>query len=126
MLFEIPYRLSDREEWALVCILLEHQTKADWRTPLITLIYAALYWEWQLRQWEEKNKPKPDFLLRPILPVVLHTGSRPWNTVKTLRDLLVGPAVFRPFLPDWQPLFWELAQHRPINCSIPATRCCRS
>src|SRR4051794_24122885 len=37
LLFEIPYRLPDREDWALVCVLLEHQTKADWRTPLITL-----------------------------------------------------------------------------------------
>src|SRR6266849_2454249 len=49
LLFEIPYRLPDREDWALVCVLLEHQTKADWRIPLITLIYAVLYWEWQLR-----------------------------------------------------------------------------
>jgi hypothetical protein len=113
LLFEIPYRLPDREDWALVCILLEHQTKTDWRTPLTTLIYAALYWEWQLRQWEVLKSPRPDFLLRPILPVVLHTGSRPWGTVKTLRDLLVEPAVFRSFLPDWQPLFWELAQHSP-------------
>jgi hypothetical protein len=53
LLFEIPYRLPDREEWALVCLLLEHQTRADWRTPLVTLIYAVLYWEWQLRKWEE-------------------------------------------------------------------------
>jgi hypothetical protein len=51
--------------------------------------------------------------LRPILPVVLHTGPRPWGTIKTLRDLLVEPAAFRAFLPDWQPLFWELAQHSP-------------
>lgn len=111
LLFEIPYHLPDREEWALVCRLLEHQTKADWRTPLITLIYAVLYWEWQLRQWEELKKPKPDFLLRPILPVVLHTGSRPWGTVKTLREMLVEPEVFRAYLPDWRPVFWELAQH---------------
>lgn len=113
LLFEIPYRLPDREDWALVCLLVEHQTKADWRTPLLTLIYAALYWEWQLRQWEEHSPPKPDFLLRPILPIVLHTGSRPWGTVKTLRELLVEPEVFRLLLPDWRPLFWEVAQHSP-------------
>jgi hypothetical protein len=111
LLFEVPYRMPDREDWALVCILLEHQTKADWRTPLITLIYAVLYWEWQLRQWEAQEKPRGDFLLRPILPVVLHTGARPWGTVKSLRDLLVEPVVFRQFLPDWNPLFWEVAQH---------------
>jgi hypothetical protein len=113
LLFEIPYRLPDREEWTLVCLLVEHQTKADWRTPLATLIYAVLYWEWQFRQWEEQKPPKADFLLRPILPVVLHTGSRPWGAVKTLRDLLVEPEVFRAYLPDWRPVFWELSQHSP-------------
>ena len=113
LLFEIPYRLPDREEWALVCVLVEHQTKAEWRTPLMTLIYAVLYWEWQLRQWEGQAPPRGGFLLRPILPVVLHTGIRPWGAVKTLRDLLVDPGVFRQFLPDWQPLFWEVAQYSP-------------
>ena len=44
-----------------------------------------------------------------ILPIVLHTGTRPWGTVRTLRELLVEPTVFRPFLPDWTPLYWELA-----------------
>jgi hypothetical protein len=111
LLLEIPYRLPDREDLALVCILLEHQTRADGRTPLITLIYAALYWEWQLRQWESQPKPKPDFLLRPILPIVLHTGSLPWGTVKSLRQMLVEPEAFRAFVPDWQPLFWELSRH---------------
>jgi hypothetical protein len=61
LLFEIPYRLPDREDSALVCVLLEHQTNAEWRTPLITLIYAALYWGWQLRQWEAQTPPRGDF-----------------------------------------------------------------
>ena len=110
-MFEIPYRLPNREDWALVCLLLEHQTRSDWRTPLTTLIYAVLYWEWQLRQWESQPKPRGEFVLRPILPVVLHTGSRPWGSVKTLRDLVLEPVEFRQFLPDWKPLFWEVAGH---------------
>ena len=31
LLFEIPYRLADGERWALVCVLLEHQSKTEWR-----------------------------------------------------------------------------------------------
>src|ERR1700722_12973125 len=46
LLFEIPYRHADGERWALVCVLLEHQTRTEWRVPLTTLIYATLYWEW--------------------------------------------------------------------------------
>ncbi len=113
MLFEIPYRLGDGERWALVCVLLEHQTRTEWRVPLTTLIYAVLYWEWQLRLWEQHPIPRPTFQLTPILPIVLHTGSRPWGSARNLQDLVVEPAVFRPFVPSWQPMFWELAEHSP-------------
>jgi len=111
VLVEIPYRIGDAERLALVCVLLEHQTKADWQIPLRTFLYLALYWEWQWRMWEMMPTPKVEFALTPILPIVLYTGSRPWGTAKSLRDLLGPPAVFHEFAPHWQPLFWELATH---------------
>ena len=83
------------------------------RVPLTSFIYATLYWEWQLRLWEEHPAPKPAFQLTPILPVVLHTGSRPWGSAQNLQDLVVEPVAFRSFVPNWQPIFWELAEHSP-------------
>jgi Putative transposase, YhgA-like len=111
LLFEIPYRTADRETLALVCVLVEHQSQTDWQVPLKTFVYAALYWEWQWRTWEEAKPPKPEFALTPVLPIVLHTGSRPWGSARTLRDLLAPPSTFHTFAPDWRPLFWELAAH---------------
>jgi Putative transposase, YhgA-like len=111
LLFEIPYRTHDSETLALVCVLLEHQSKTDWQVPLKTFVYAALYWEWQWRTWEETPAPQPDFALTPVLPMVLHTGPRPWASARSLRELLAPPAAFHAFVPDWQPLFWELATH---------------
>jgi hypothetical protein len=112
LLFEIPYRTGETDEaWVLVCVLIEHQTKSDWQVPLKTFVYAAAYWEWQWRAWEEAPAPKPDFALTPVLPLVLHTGPRPWGSPKTLPDLLAPPAAFQAFAPDWQPVFWELATH---------------
>jgi Putative transposase, YhgA-like len=111
LLLEIPYRAADQESLALVCVLLEHQSRTDWQVPLKTFVYAALYWEWQWRVWEEAKAPKPDFALTPILPLVLHTGPRPWGSARTLRELLAPPAAFHGFVPEWQPLFWDLATH---------------
>jgi hypothetical protein len=113
LLFEIPYRAAADETLALVCVLVEHQTRTDWQVPLKTFVYAALYWEWQWRTWEEARPPKPDFALTPVLPIVLHTGPRPWGSFRTLRELLGPPATFHAFAPDWRPLFWELAAHPP-------------
>ena len=111
VLVEIPYRSNEGEIWALVCVLVEHQTKSDWQVPLKTFMYAALYWEWQWRTWEGSPTPKAEFKLTPILPIVLHTGLRPWGSAKTLRELLGPPLAFHSFTPDWQPMFWELAKH---------------
>lgn len=111
VLVEVPYRLGDAERLALVCVLLEHQTKADWQIPLKTFLYLAFYWEWQWRTWEMMLTPKVEFALTPILPIVLYTGARPWGSARSLRDLLGPPAAFHEFAPGWQPLFWELAAH---------------
>ncbi len=71
------------------------------------------YWEWQLRQWEDEPSPKSEFRLRPVLPIVLYTGDRPWGSPMTLRELLDEPKAFHAFVPDWRPIFWELNKQQP-------------
>ena len=34
LLFRIPYRTAEGEQWVLVCVLIEHQSTADPRMPL--------------------------------------------------------------------------------------------
>jgi hypothetical protein len=111
--FEIPYRVGDTEVWALVCVLLEHQSDTDPLIPLRLLLFAVMYWDRQWHQWEQLAPPRPAFRLNPVLPIVLYTGPRPWGSNRTLRDLLGEPAVFHAFAPDWQPLFWNLSEQTP-------------
>src|SRR5262245_38685577 len=111
--FEIPYRLSSREVWALVCVLLEHQSDTDPLMPLRLLYFATIYWDKQWHAWEQLPTPRPPFHLHPILPIVLYTGSRPWGSNQSLRELLDEPAAFHAFVPDFRPLFWNLADHSP-------------
>ncbi len=44
-------------------------------------------------------------------PIVLHTGHRPWSAPRTLRQLMGGPEEFHAYVPDWRPLFFDLAEH---------------
>src|SRR5262245_1807728 len=57
--FEIPYRFGDEEVWALVFLLLEHQSDTDPVMPLRMLLMAVLYWERQWREWERLPVPRP-------------------------------------------------------------------
>lgn len=110
MLCEIPYR-NDAAHQTLVCVFVEHQTQTDWLVPLKTLIYAVLYWEWQWRPHEKAPTPRPTLEFTPLIPIVLFTGPRPWGSTRQLRDLFTGPPDVIRHVPDWQPVFWELAGH---------------
>ena len=109
--FEVPYRLGEEELWALVFVLIEHQSSEDAMMPLRVLYFVVLYWERQWRAWEQKPPPKPPLRLNPVLPLVLYTGGGPWQNNRTLHDLLGEPAELHGFVPQWSPLFWELGEH---------------
>jgi predicted transposase YdaD len=113
LLFQVPFRAAGSELEALVCVLLEHQSTPDPAVPLRTLLYAVLYWERQWRIWEERHQRGEPLRLGPVLPIVLHTGPEPWATHRTLADLVDAPELLRPYIPTWQPLFWDLAEQTP-------------
>jgi hypothetical protein len=113
LLFLIPYRTAAGERWALVCVLLEHQSDTDPLMPLRLLLYAVLFWEREWKTWQDLPTPRPPFRLTPVLPIVFHTGPRPWGSNRELSDLLGEPAAFHMFAPRWQPLFWDLASLSP-------------
>jgi predicted transposase YdaD len=113
LLFRIPFQEGESERPALVCVLVEHQSAPDPRMPLRMLLYAVLYWEREWKAWEDHHEPGEPLSLSPILPVVFHTGADPWRTHRDLAELITGPEALRAFVPNWQPLFWDLAERSP-------------
>ena len=110
LMFEVPFR-AQLDRHTMICFLVEHQSQSDWEIPFRTLHYATSYWMWQVEEWERLPSPKDRLILTPVLPIVLYTGEREWNTSKTLRDLFGEPNGMHQFVPDWKPLFWELPDH---------------
>jgi hypothetical protein len=114
LLFRIPYRGAGEEVWTLVCVLIEHQSDTDPRMPLRMLLYTVLHWEQEWKDWETQPAPRLPFRLTPpVVPIVLHTGPRPWGSARHLAELIGGPEAFHPFAPQYQPLFWDLAERSP-------------
>jgi predicted transposase YdaD len=111
--FEIPYRTGVEELLALVYVLIEHQSDTDPFLPLRMLYSTVVYWDRQWREWEVLPRPKPTFGLRPVLPLVLYTGTTRWGSNRALSDMLGEPVAFHPFAPDWRLLFWNLADQTP-------------
>jgi hypothetical protein len=109
----LRYRAGAEERTALVCVLIEHQSDTDPLIPLRTLYFATGYWDREWSDWHKLPTPRPPLRLSPVLPVVLHTGSRPWGSNRTLVDLLGEPASFHRFAPVWEPVFWNLMGRTP-------------
>jgi hypothetical protein len=113
ILFLVPFRTADGVQTVLVCVLLEHQSRPDPRMPLRLLLYAVLYWERQWKEWEDNHAEGEPLRLSPILPIVFHTGPKPWKTKRSLAELISGPEELQAFVPEWHVLFWDLAEHSP-------------
>jgi hypothetical protein len=112
---EVPFRAAGTEVWTLVVILLEHQSAEDQSLALRLLFLAVAYWERQWRAWEQSDALRPPLALRPVLPLVVYTGERPWRGARSLEALLGEPSALHAFAPRWQPLFWWLGEHPPAD-----------
>lgn len=113
LLFEIPFREGGEVRTILVCVLIEHQSEPDPLMPLRMLLYAVLYWEKSWKAWEGRSTPRSPLRLPPVIPIVLHTCQRKWSSNRSLADLVEGAESLRPFVPNWQPIFWELSEQDP-------------
>ncbi|MBY0230460.1 MAG: Rpn family recombination-promoting nuclease/putative transposase [Gemmataceae bacterium] len=112
--FLIPFRRVDGGETAVqVYVLLEHQSAGDPLVPLRQLFLTVAHWNDQWQAWQDLPHPRAPLRLHPVLPIVLHTGERPWNTVTTLADLVDAPPELLPHLPVWEPVFWQLSAQDP-------------
>src|SRR5262249_8975226 len=53
--------------------------------------------------------------LTPVVPVVFHTGQRPWNTPTAIAELFDGPESLRVFAPQWATAMWDLSRDQPAD-----------
>ena len=113
LLFHVPFRAGEPADETLLCLLIEHQSAEDPPAPLRTLWYAVLYWERQWRAWADDHQRGDPLRLCPVLPILLHTGNEPWTAARGLRELMTGPAELHAHVPDWRPLFFDLAERTP-------------
>lgn len=114
ILVRVPM-LGQEGRSVFVCVLVEHQSATDPAMPLRVLTYAVLFWERQWREWERAHDYAKPLRLTPVVPIVFHTGQRPWNVARSIAELFDGPEELRVFAPQWATAFWELGLDEPAD-----------
>ena len=90
-LIEIPYFHDQRGHNGVICLILEHQTNVDRYIPLRLMHFDHSYTNAKFVAWEQKASPKKRFNLNPVIPLVFHTGNKPWKRPCTNRQLMDAP-----------------------------------
>jgi hypothetical protein len=107
----VPFRSrKDRPEWKQLWIylLIEHQSEPDELMPLRLADYEIQIFKHQVRVWQQKHRRREPVRLQPVLPVVFYTGTRRWDKLGKLTDLVEGGALLGRFVPVMDALFLNL------------------
>jgi hypothetical protein len=110
LVLKAPYRTrrGGRRRGVTLYVLLEHQSEPDAGMQLRVLDYLVQIYKTQVRAWERRHGSRACLRLQPVLPVVLYTGERRWDTPAGLAELVEGREEFADVLPQLNALFLSL------------------
>ncbi|MBI3270708.1 MAG: Rpn family recombination-promoting nuclease/putative transposase, partial [Planctomycetes bacterium] len=95
-----------RDVW--INLLLEYQSNPDPLLPFRLLYYRVHLWESGRREQAERDVPEGRQRLSPMLPIVVYTGSRPWERLGSLAELCDVPRELAGFLPRYDSVFFNV------------------
>lgn len=109
LLYQVPFLDPNRPgREVLIYLLAEHQSEPEEDMGLRLLSYLAHIWGIEKRAWERKRQPRGPLRIHPVVPILLYTGTRRWNQVPSVADLMDLPELCIPFQPTHRTLFLNL------------------
>jgi hypothetical protein len=112
LIVSVPF-IEDPEREVWIYLLLEHQSKPDPLMGLRLYRYMGELWALQRREREDQKIPPSERRLRPIVPLVFHTGEGAWSTPIGLTHLMDLPPELERFVPKWDTPLLNLHQTAP-------------
>jgi hypothetical protein len=102
-----------RRRTITIYILIEHQTEPDRLITLRVLEYVVQIYAAQVRAWAREHPSLEHVRLQPVLPIVFYTGTRHWEALARLVDLIEMGELFEDVTPMLRPLFVNLREIPP-------------
>ena len=95
MIWRLRARAAPGAGWVFVMVLLEFQSRVDWRMALRVLTYTGLAWEGLLRRGKTRRSgpsPMETPPLPPVAPFVIYNGASPWTAPLDVSALVAQAA----------------------------------
>ena len=109
LLVKIPFREeTDPPSTIDVYFLIEHLSEHSRPFVFQALDYVVDAYREQKRAWIREHGDTHRLAFDPVVPVVLHTGLKPWRKMTPMVELVRGGQRFRSLIPTVSPLFLSL------------------
>ena len=104
VIYLVPFRSEELGDvW--VYLLIEHQSVPSRVMGFRILFYMVNIWDAQRRGWEDAKVPESEWRFRPIIPIVLYTGSQRWEMPLRMEVVMDLPQALGRFAPTFDALF---------------------
>ena len=105
LLYKIPIRDTDKN--MVVFVLVEHKASSERWTMLQILRYIVLIWMREIDTAIEEKR-FANFVLPPVLPIIVYHGERPFTAPIRLSELVYQIKGFEKHLPDFEGILLDL------------------
>jgi hypothetical protein len=102
-----------RQRRVMIYILIEHQSEPDALMAFRVLEYVVQIYKAQVRQWQRRRGSLRGLRFQPVLPIILYTGTRRWEALGRVADLVELAEEFTALIPTLDPLFVNLSALAP-------------
>jgi predicted transposase YdaD len=110
VLLRLPFRLRPGADGTLeLFLLIEHQSEPDDLMLFRVTRYVTLVYERQAADWLKAHSNLRGFQFQPVRPIVFYSGTRTWDRLKPMEELVRGGKLFAKRLPHLEPEFINLA-----------------
>ncbi|MCT4619087.1 MAG: Rpn family recombination-promoting nuclease/putative transposase [Marinisporobacter sp.] len=105
---DIVYKVNIDGNDIIFYILLELQSKVDYRMPIRLLMYMTEIWREELKNTEDKVKRRKDYKLPAIVPIVLYNGKNKWTAARNFKEVLNGYELFDENIIDFRYMLFDV------------------
>jgi hypothetical protein len=114
VLLRAPWRgQGDRAGQIQVFILVEHQSEPDEHAVFRAGRYTMQVYDKQEKHWLRSHSNTRGLRFDPVLPIVFYSGTRTWQELATMQQLVHRGELFGSLIPSLAPVFVNLADTDP-------------
>jgi predicted transposase/invertase (TIGR01784 family) len=105
---DIIYKVKVNGEEIILYMLLEFQSKVDFRMPIRLFMYICEIYRMYLEEHDDNTKRQKGFRLPPVIPLVLYNGKTNWHVPRSFKEIIKSHEMYSDYVIDFNYLLFDI------------------